>query len=54
MGAECIEISKDFFVKNASENYLRKLKAMVNAKPNAYTNLSGNFTKYNSINLNSN
>ena len=31
LGAECIEISKEFFLKNASENYLRKLKATVSS-----------------------
>ena len=29
MGAECIEISKEFFLKHAAENYLRQLKKLV-------------------------
>ncbi|KAL5252267.1 hypothetical protein ACHWQZ_G015144 [Mnemiopsis leidyi] len=33
LGAECIEISKEFFLKNASENYLRKLKATIRPFP---------------------
>eukprot|EP00116_Pleurobrachia_bachei_P012465 sb/3472727/ len=33
LGAECIEISKEFFVKHASENYLRKLKALIRPFP---------------------
>ncbi|XP_063677948.1 uncharacterized protein LOC134813937 isoform X2 [Bolinopsis microptera] len=33
LGAECIEISKEFFLKNATENYLRKLKATIRPFP---------------------
>ena len=33
LGAECIEISKEFFLKHATEKYLRKLKALVRPFP---------------------